>query len=350
MLDKFLEKIDRLLIFVVIYTAIFLIFFKTLPYILPFVLAFIFSLILQRPTKFLIAKLKFKNVLASLITTILFFTVILSILSLIMTSLISELIQLGRNTQQYFIDTSSLSNILNYIKDYYNRLDPSVVNTIQSYLTSSLAKISAILTSLVSGTVTWLLNFIASIPSLIMIILFTFLSTYFFTKELSTAKTRVKGFIPFGSSERLLSIYKEAKKMLGNYLFSYSIIIFITFIETLIGFLFFKVKYALLLSIICAIADVLPILGIGTIYLPVALVYYFSKQYVIVIGILVLYILVSVIRQIIEPKIVSSSLGIHPVPILAAIFIGLKINGIAGMFFFIFLVVFYTIFKKVNIL
>ncbi|MFL0248541.1 sporulation integral membrane protein YtvI [Candidatus Clostridium stratigraminis] len=349
-MDKFLEKIDRLLIFVVIYTAVFLIFFKTLPYILPFVLAFIFSLILQKPTKYLIAKLKLKNVLASIITTFFFFAIILSILSLIMTSLISELIQLGRNTQQYFIDTSSLTNILNYIKDYYNRLDPSLVNGIQSYLTSFIAKISSILTSLVSGTVTWLLNLIASIPSIIMVILFTFLSTYFFTKELSSAKTKVKEFIPFASSDKLLSVFKEGKKMLGNYLISYSIIIFITFIETLIGFLFFKVKYALLLSIICAIADILPILGIGIIYLPVAVIYYFSNQYVIAIGILILYILVSIIRQIIEPKIVSSSLGIHPVPILAAIFIGLKINGIAGMFFFIFLVVFYTIFKKVNVL
>jgi len=349
-LDKFLEKIDRLLIFVVLYTVVFLVFFKTLPYTLPFVLAFVFSLILQKPTKYLINKFKFKNAFASILTTILFFAVILTILSLITTSLTSELIQLVKNTQQYFKDTSSFYYLFNNIKDYYNRLDPSVLSSIQSYLSSSLTKMSALLTSFVSETVTWLVSLIASIPSIITVILFTFLSTYFFTKELSAAKTKMKNFVPFGSSEKLLSIYKEAKRMLGNYLFSYSIIIFITFLETLIGFLFFKVKYAFLLSIICAIADILPILGIGVIYLPVALVCYFSKQYVVAIGVMILYILVSVIRQIIEPKIVSSSLGIHPVPILAAIFIGLKVNGVAGMFFFIFLVVFYTIFKKVNVL
>lgn len=349
-MDRFIEKFDKLLIFVIIYTAIFFIFFKTLAYTLPFVLAIIFALILQKPTKYLTKKLKIKNAFASIITTFLFFAVILTILSLTITSLTAELIQLGKNTQQYFKDTSSISNFFINIKDYYNNLDPAVLNTFQTSISSAIIKISALITLFVSGTVTGLLSFLASIPYIIMVILFTFLATYFFTKELSFAKTKMKSFIPLGNSEKLLSIYKEAKKMLGNYAFSYTIIIFITFIETLIGFLIFKVKYALILSIICAIADILPILGIGAIYLPVIVLAYFSKQYVTMAGILILYILVSIIRQIIEPKIVSSSLGIHPVPILAAIFIGLKANGISGMFFSIFLVVFYTILRKVNVL
>lgn len=349
-LDKFIDKVDKLLIFFVIYTALFLIFFKTLTYTLPFVLAFIFALILQKPTKYLINKLKFKNALASIITTVLFFTIILAVLSLLITSLTTELFQLGKNAQQYFIDTSYINDLVSKIKNYYNNLDPSLLNTVQTNLSSSLAKISTLLTSFVSGTVTWLVSFLASVPYIIMVVLFTFLSTYFFTKEMTSAKTKFKSIIPMSNSEKILSIYKEAKKMLSSYAFSYSIIIFITFIETLIGFLFFKVKYAFILSIVCAIADILPILGIGTIYLPVAIVYYLSKQYITVIGVLILYVLVSIIRQIIEPKIVSSSLGIHPVPILAAIFIGLKVNGITGMFFFMFLVVFYTIFKKVNVL
>lgn len=349
-MDRLVEKIDKLLIFVVIYTALFFLFFKTLSYTLPFVLAFIFAFILQKPTKYLTRKLKIKNTFASIITTVLFFAIILTILSLTITSLTTELIQLGKNTQQYFKDTSSISNFFNYIKDYYNNLDPAVLTTIQNNLSSSISKISTLITSFVGSTVTGLFSFLVSIPYIIMVILFTFLATYFFTKEMSIAKIKMKNFIPSGNSEKLLSIYKEAKKMLGNYAFSYTIIIFITFIETLVGFLIFKVKYALILSIICAVADVLPILGIGTIYIPVVIIYYLSKQYVTVVGILVLYALVTIIRQIIEPKIVSSSLGIHPVPILAAIFIGLKANGITGMFFCMFLVVSYTIFRKVNVL
>ncbi|MCI2202576.1 sporulation integral membrane protein YtvI, partial [Clostridium sp.] len=199
--------------------------------------------------------------------------------------------------------------------------------------------------------VSYIINFAAIIPYAIMVILFTLLSTYFFTKDFVEVKSKLFSFLPISKTNKLISIYTESKKMLGNYLLSYLIIISVTFIETLIVFLIFKVKYSLVLSLICAIADILPILGIGTIYIPLALIYsIIFKNYVTALGLIISYIIVSVVRQIIEPKIVSSSLGIHPVAVLASLFIGLKINGIIGMIFCIFLVVFYNIFKKVDLL
>jgi sporulation integral membrane protein YtvI len=148
----------------------------------------------------------------------------------------------------------------------------------------------------------------------------------------------------------MLYIFSEAKKMLGGYVFSYTIIIFCTFLETLIGFSILGIKYALILSVISAIFDVLPVLGVGSVYVPLAIFHLLSGKPVLGFGILILYALVFVIRQIIEPRILSSSLGLHPVAVLAAIFIGLKANGIAGMFFCMFLVVAYTIFKKVDVI
>lgn len=128
------------------------------------------------------------------------------------------------------------------------------------------------------------------------------------------------------------------------------LIIGITFAETLIVFIIFKIKYAVILSILAAIFDILPVVGISAIYIPLAIFYFFSKKYVQAFGLIISFVIVSIVRQLIEPKIVSSSLGIHPVAVLAAIFIGLKANGLPGMFFCIFLVVFYNILKKVNVL
>jgi sporulation integral membrane protein YtvI len=166
-----------------------------------------------------------------------------------------------------------------------------------------------------------------------------------------SSKNKILNMIPSNETDKLSFIYSETKRMLGNYLLSYLLIIGITFIETIIVFSIFKVKYAFILSVICAIADILPILGIGAVYIPLAVIYFFLiKSYVTAFGIIISYILVSVIRQIIEPKIVSSSLGIHPVAALAALFIGLKANGLSGIFFCMFLVVFYNILKRVDIL
>jgi len=65
---------------------------------------------------------------------------------------------------------------------------------------------------------------------------------------------------------------------------------------------------------------------------------------------IILYILAVIIRQVIEPKIVSSSLGIYPLAIIIAIFIGLKAYGFIGMIFTVFLVVFYTVLQKVGVM
>jgi len=94
----------------------------------------------------------------------------------------------------------------------------------------------------------------------------------------------------------------------------------------------------------------LPIFGIGAIYIPLIIIFFISSNYVAALGLLISYIVITIVRQIIEPKIVSSSLGINPVAVLASIFIGLKAYGLVGMLFCMFLVVFYNILKKVEVL
>jgi sporulation integral membrane protein YtvI len=138
--------------------------------------------------------------------------------------------------------------------------------------------------------------------------------------------------------------------MLFTYAKTYSLVIFITFLETLVGFSLLNVKYALILSIVCAIFDVLPILGIGAIYLPLAAIFFIVKNYFMGIAIIVLYLIVTIIRQIIEPKFVSASLGLHPVAVLAAIFIGIRAYGFIGMVYLIFIMVFYKILRNVDVL
>lgn len=350
-MERLLERLDKLIVFFVLYTIIVIVFSNTLGYTLPFVLAFIFAMMLQKPTKYLVNKFKMKNFLASIITVAIFFTIIISLLTLGITSLVTELIQLGKNLQVYI--TNSTPKIYQYfdmLKEYYANLDPTIAKTIQDNLSTSVTKASNIAAFVVGGIASGMLNLIASVPYIIMVILFTLIATYFFTKDMSNAKNKFLHVLPSQNTGKMLYIFSEAKKMLGGYVFSYTIIIFCTFLETLIGFSILGIKYALILSVISAIFDVLPVLGVGSVYVPLAIFHLLSGKPVLGFGILILYALVFFIRQIIEPRILSSSLGLHPVAVLAAIFIGLKANGIAGMFFCMFLVVAYTIFKKVDVI
>lgn len=347
-----INKIDKISLFFIIYTLFFFIFFNTLNYTLPFVIAFLCALILRKPTIYISQKLRIKKGSASLITTVVFFTIIITILTLGVIVIGQEAIQLGKNTQAYISKNSNeIYNSLYKLQKYYNNLDPYIINTLEKNLTNFITKTSNIVVNLSGKLVSYIINLVATIPYILMVILFTLLTTYFFTKDISTSKIDLKNLMLGDKADKILKIYSETKKMLTNYIFSYMIIILITFLETIIVFLIFRVKYAIILSVICAVADLLPIIGIGAIYIPLAFIYLIIfKNYVAFVGLLICYILVSIIRQIIEPKIVSSTLGIHPVAVLAALFIGLKLNGILGVIFCIFLVIFFNIFRKLDML
>lgn len=351
-MKELINKIDKIFLFFIIYTIIFLLFFGTINYTLPFVLALICALILRKPTLLITRKLKINNGIASLITTTVFFSVILVVLSFGIIVLTQEAIQFGKNIQVYISGNSAnIEDSLYSLQKYYNNLDPYIINSIEKNFAGFINKASNLAVSFSGKLVSYLVNLVATIPYLLMVILFTLLTTYFFTKDMTSSKMNISNLLPDNKTTKVLRIYNESKKMLGNYLLSYMMIISLTFIETLLVFSIFKIKYALILSTICAIADILPIIGIGIIYIPLALIYLFAtNNYVICLGLIISYLLVSIIRQIIEPKIVSSSLGIHPVAVLASLFIGLKINGLLGVIFCISLVIFFNIFRKLDML
>jgi len=350
-MESIIKKIDKLVIFFAFYTFIFVVFFGTIGYTLPFVLALILALLLKTPTRYLMRKFKIKNSIASLFTTTIFFTIIVILLSLVITTITSETIQLGKNIQSYITDNkNNIFDFFSNMQSYYKNLDPSIISNIESNITGYITKTINLSMNASTKIFSHTLGFVSTIPYTLMVLLFTLFTTYFFTKDLSSTGKKIFNLIPNKNGDRIHDIFDESKKMFKNYLLSYLLIITITFFETLVVFLVFKVKYAVTLSILCGVFDLLPIFGIGAIYLPLIIIFYISKNYAAALGLLICYIAVTIVRQFLEPKIVSSSLGIHPVAVLAAIFIGLKANGIVGMIFCMFLVVFYNILKKVEVL
>ena len=114
----------------------------------------------------------------------------------------------------------------------------------------------------------------------------------------------------------------------------YAILMLMTFLELLAGFLILRVKYALLLSLLIAVVDILPVLGTGTVLIPWGIAGLILKNTALGIGILVLYAVITVIRNFAEPKIIGKQIGINPLFTLLSMFIGIKLLGFAGVIIF----------------
>ena len=106
----------------------------------------------------------------------------------------------------------------------------------------------------------------------------------------------------------------------------------LTFVELLVGFLALRVEYVFLLAFLTAVLDILPVLGVGTVLIPFALFSFVTGNVFQGVGLLILYGLITVIRQIAEPHLVGKSLGLHPILMLVSFYAGWKLFGVAGVF------------------
>ncbi|MCJ7690134.1 MAG: AI-2E family transporter, partial [Clostridiaceae bacterium] len=217
-MDKFLQKIDKLAIFFILYTFVFVIFFETIGYTLPFVLALILASILKIPTKYLMQKFKIKNTVASLFTTTIFFTIIVVLISLIITTITSETIQLAKNIQSYISSNeTSIVDFVNNLRSYYKNLDPNIITNIELNISNYITKTIDISMNASTKIFSHTLLFVSTIPYALMVLLFTLLATYFFTKDLSSSSKKLSDLIPRKNGDRITSIFEESKKMFKNY-------------------------------------------------------------------------------------------------------------------------------------
>ena len=105
----------------------------------------------------------------------------------------------------------------------------------------------------------------------------------------------------------------------------------ITFFELIIGFAILDVRYGMLIAFICAVLDALPAIGAGWVLTPWGIICLALGDYRIGIGLLILYIITWVVRQLLEPRIVGGQLGMHPLILLVAMYIGMNIFGVIGL-------------------
>jgi len=346
--EQFIKSLKKLGIFLLLYTVIFVLFFWTLPYTFPFIAAFFIAFLIQPVTKFFKEKLKLTKSIPSLLSSILVYIVFFGLVALLFYKIISEAAMLLSNLSNLNLDIimNPVREIIGDIGTYFKNIDPNFIekNSSQIYqvLTNGI--------NILGKSLNAFLSIAASIPLWITILFIIIMSTYFFSRDMTAIKEKVMSLFSEKGREKFLKVWYEGIKILSQYIKAYLLIYSLTFLQTLFGFSILGVKYAVILSLICTITDILPVLGIAVIYLPLAAIYLISGNYFTSAGLIILFLLISVVRQIVEPRIVSSSLGIHPVLILAAIFIGLKAYGFTGMIYFTFLVVFYKILKASKML
>lgn len=346
--SEFLKSLKNFVLFLILYTAVFILVYSTIPLTFPFLVAFAIAFLIQPVTRFFRNRLKLRKNIPALLASLSVYIFLSAVLFIFFYSIILEARQLLVNLSSLNPDAliKPVRSLLNEIGLFFQNIDPTFIEKNSSQFAELLKDSMDIMGRSLSA----FLSIALSIPMWITILFIVILSTYFFSRDMTMIKQRIFSVFSESGRKKFEDVWYQGIRMMSQYVKSYCFIYFLTFLETLAGFLLLGIRYTVILSIICAVADILPILGIGLVYLPLALVCLLSGNYFTAVGVLSLFLFIVIVRQIIEPRIVSNSLGIHPVLSLVIIFIGLKAYGLAGMVYLTFLVVFYKVLRNSKLL
>lgn len=169
------------------------------------------------------------------------------------------------------------------------------------------------------------------LPSIIISVITFILSLYFMVSDSDAVAEFLHKYVPKPMQIRASQLKTEVKKYMGGYVKAQLIMMCISCVIILIGLLILRVEYALIIAISIAIFDALPLFGSGAILLPWALIELLSGNISSGVGLLIIYLSVLLMRQLIEPKIVGKSIGMHPLLTLMAMYAGYRIFSVGGL-------------------
>ena len=323
----------RLIIFLL--TLLFLyIAFKLSIFYIPFLIAFIISLIIEP----LIRKvMKFTNLtrkVSAIITLIIVFSLIIGLLIWGITTLITEASIILENLNS---NSGNITDRVSNLITNFSFENIKIPNQIKEIIKNSFNNFLGAGTNVAQDMLTNIINIVTNIPKMIIYIGITIIATYFVCTDKMYILDQLEHHLPRNWVNKFGIKLRKVISSLGNYLKAEGIIILISFSIVLIGVIIFNivgmnVKYPVVIALFIGFVDALPILGAGTIMIPWAVTSAFNGDITLAISLMGLYVIIIVTRQLVEPKIISSHIGIHPIFTLIAMYTGFKIIGILGMF------------------
>lgn len=307
---------------------------RLLLFFMPFVIGWFLAYIASPVVNWLEKRLKIVKKLGSALIIILVLAAVVLVVYLIGSKLWKEISTLIQDMPTLYSDLEKgLDQVGESLNGIFGML-PKGIQSGWSQLAENLDKSAGDLISKLSEpTVTAAGNAAKRIPSILIATIVTIISAYFFIAERENLIVWSKKVAPDPLVKRMTMVMDNLKYAVGGYFKAQLKIMVVVYILLLIGFFILKVHFAFLLALAIAFLDFLPFFGTGTALIPWALYKLMVGNYKMMIGLLILYGVTQLVRQLIQPKLVGDSMGLKPIPTLVLLYVGYKVGSVLGMIF-----------------
>ena len=304
-----------------------------LPAMMPFVVGFAIASIVQLPLKRQKLKKPVHRKLAAAGLCLMFYALMVFLMVFFSMKIIAEIGDLAGMLPNWIYDY-----VYPMVWDMGDRIQ-LILEPIDMSLAQLVNEVGKALASTAAGYATkisaWLVGMVAawavSIPGALIQIIITVVSSFYIAADYQSVIDFLKRLIPASRRDSVVQVVGYARGAVAAYIKSYSILFCITFVELWIGLSILDIPYALALAFGIALFDLMPILGVGGILLPWCGVALILGNLQVGIGILVLYLIITAVRNIAEPRIVGKEIGLHPLATLVTMVVGLHLAGLIGM-------------------
>ena len=326
--------IVKIAYFATILALIFIVFKYIVPVIFPFLIALIIVWMSMPIVRWLVKKTPLKNKQIWGITVIFaIFVALGSIFTWLLFKAISWLGHLIQSVPGIYYDTvlPALKKLQTFSESWFERFSPDLLDQYRSVLNDAVRAITNGIVSLSGDLAGWITQLSLSLPNFFITVSFAILASMFIAWDYD----EITGFMKRQLSDNTLRMFYTAtdsfKSSIKDYVKAYVLIAFITFIELSIGFTVIGMDNAIGVAAGIAIFDMIPVFGTGGIMVPWVFIELINGDFTLAIQLAVIYGIVTLVRNVIEPKIVGKKLGLNSVLALFVMFVGLKLFGFLGM-------------------
>lgn len=323
------ERVQRyrpLLIYWAVFTLIFVLIARLAVYIMPIIVAGAIAVVMKPLYDFFRRKFRFQPAFNATVITLLVFGAVLGMVGFLL----------------YLIARQAISLFEQYgylVSDFFD--SPELFEKLRDALLAGnlLATVGNIASSV-----------FRIVPLVITFVVFAFVLTIFFLNQMHAIRAAVLGRVGEGHRDKVAAVLSTGYRLIRRFIRSYAILYLITFVEAVFIFFLTGVDYPLAFGFITAVADILPILGPGTVYVPFAVMFILQRNYLAGVTILVFFILTAILRQILEPKIVSDTVKVHPLAVMGAIYFSIVAMNIWILFYVVLLFLVYKVLVQAGVL
>lgn len=303
-----------------------------LRFFMPFVIGWIIAMIANPLVHLFEQKIKIRRKAGSAIVIIAVLAGVILLGYFLVARLVTEGAAFLSDLPELWEDVEGvLDTVMQNLSDVYARFPLTIQENITRITENMGETISSVINELSAPTVTAVGNIAKNIPSVIVSVIMCLLSSYFFVAERERIDAFLRRHLPEGIRSKFRIMSSSLTGAVGGYFVAQFRIEIVIYFVLFIGLLILRVSYSFLIAFLIALLDFIPVFGTGAVLWPWALVELLAGNFKMALGLMIIWGVSQLIRQIIQPKFVGDSIGMPAIPTLFLLFIGYRIGSVIGM-------------------